>query len=77
LRAIVREAGLRHQVARCQAIEGVGELTATALVMAFLRGDFRRSDAYAAFLGLDVRVRDSGKQRGRRKLTKKGDPEIR
>lgn len=77
LRAIVREAGLRHQVARCQAIEGVGELTATALVMAFLRGDFRRSDAYVAFLGLDVRVRDSGKQRGRRKLTKKGDPEIR
>jgi len=55
----------------------VGELTATALVMAFLRGDFQRSDAYVAFLGLDVRVRDSGKQRGRRKLTKKGDPEIR
>lgn len=77
LRAIVREAGLSHQVARCQAMEGVGELTATALVMAFLRGDFRHSDAFVAFLGLDVRVRDSGKQRGRRKLTKKGDPEIR
>jgi transposase len=30
-----------------------------------------------AFLGLDVRVRDSGRFRGRRKLTKKGDPEIR
>lgn len=77
LRAIVREAGLSHQVARCQAMEGVGELTATALVMAFLRGDFRHSDAFVAFLGLDVRIRDSGKQRGRRKLTKKGDPEVR
>ncbi|MFY0989827.1 IS110 family transposase [Halomonas sp. C05BenzN] len=77
LRVIVREAGLHHQVARCQAVEGVGELTATALVMAFLRGDFRHSDAFVAFLGLDVRVRDSGKQRGRRKLTKKGDPEVR
>ncbi|GAA0578853.1 IS110 family transposase [Halomonas salifodinae] len=77
LRAIVREAGLSQQVARCQAMEGVGSLTATALAMAFLRGDFRHSDAFVAFLGLDVRVRDSGRQRGRRKLTKKGDPEVR
>nr|WP_255461667.1 hypothetical protein [Alcanivorax xiamenensis] len=28
--------------------------------MAFLRGDFKNSDAFVAFLGLDVRVRDSG-----------------
>src|SRR5690554_1294014 len=77
VRTIIREAGLSQQVARCQAIEGVGELTAAALVMTFLRGDFRHSDAFVAFLGLDVRVRDSGKQRGRRKLTKKGDPEVR
>ncbi len=77
IRTIIREAGLSQQVARCQAIEGVGELTAAALVMAFLRGDFRHSDAFVAFLGLDVRVRDSGKQRGRRRLTKKGDPEVR
>ena len=26
---------------------------------------------------MDVRVRDSGKHKGRRKLTKKGDPELR
>ncbi|GAA0560300.1 IS110 family transposase [Halomonas salifodinae] len=77
LRVIVREAGLSQHVARCQAMEGVGPLTATALVMAFLRGDFRHSDAFVAFLGLDVRVRDSGTQRGRRKLTKQGDPEVR
>lgn len=77
IRTIIREAGLSQQVVRCQAIEGVGELTAAALVMAFLRGDFRHSDAFVAFLGLDVRVRDSGKQRGRRRLTKKGDPEVR
>ena len=64
-----------HQ--RCQAIEGIGPLTATALTMAFHRGHFRDSDAFIAFLGLDVRVRDSGQLRGRRKLTKKGDPELR
>jgi transposase len=62
---------------RCQAIEGIGPLTAAALTMTFHRGRFRSADAFIAFLGLDVRVRDSGKMRGRRKLTKKGDPELR
>ena len=37
---------------------------------------FKQPDL-AAFLGLDVRVRDSGQWRGRRQLTKKGDPEVR
>lgn len=32
---------------------------------------------YLAFMGMDVRVRESGQWRGRRKLTKKGDPEVR
>ena len=48
-----------------------------ALVATFHRHHFRNADAFVAFMGLDVRVRDSGKFRGRRKLTKKGDPEIR
>ncbi|MBB4868033.1 transposase, partial [Pseudomonas nitritireducens] len=30
-----------------------------------------------AFLGLDVRLKESGRYSGRRKLTKQGDPEIR
>jgi transposase len=62
---------------RCQGIEGVGPLTAAALTMSFHRGAFRSSDAFVAFLGLDVRVRDSGQLRGRRRLTKKGSPELR
>jgi transposase len=41
------------------------------------RGEFSNVDRFIAFLGLDVRVRDSGTFRGRRKLTKKGDPEVR
>lgn len=77
LKVVVRQQGWQEDVARCQAIEGVGPLTATALVMAFHRGQFRSSDAFIAFLGLDVRVRDSGTWRGRRKLTKQGDPELR
>lgn len=62
---------------RCQGIEGIGPLTAAALTMSFHRGAFRSSDAFVAFLGLDVRVRDSGQLRGKRRLTKKGNPELR
>ncbi|POA16690.1 IS110 family transposase, partial [Pseudomonas sp. FW300-N1A1] len=74
---VVKDAGLLEQVKRCQAIEGIGFLTATALTMAFQRGDFASGDAYIAFLGMDLRVSDSGEMTGRRKLTKKGDSEIR
>ena len=77
LRDAIEQLNWRADYRRCQAIEGIGPLTAGALVMAFHRGDFRHSDAFVAFLGLDVRVRDSGQLRGRRKLTKKGDPELR
>jgi transposase len=74
---IARQHQWAEEVARCQAIEGIGPLTAMALTMAYQRGEFRSSDAFIAFLGLDVRVRDSGSCRGRRKLTKQGDPELR
>jgi hypothetical protein len=67
---------LDHMRRRRQ-LECVGPLTAAALTMAFHRGHFKTSDAFIAFLGLDVRVRDSGCYRGRRKLTKAGDPELR
>ena len=73
----VTEAGLLHQVKRCQAVEGIGFLTAVALVMAFQRGEFESADAYIAFLGMDLRVSDSGQMSGRRSLSKKGDSEIR
>ena len=69
--------GWAAQVRHCQSIPGVGPLTALAMVATYHRGDFRRADAFIAFMGLDVRVRDSGQSRGRRKLTKKGDPELR
>ena len=77
LQEVARENGWAAEIQRCQGIEGIGPLTSTALTMAFHRGRFRTSDAFIAFLGLDVRVRDSGKMTGRRKLTKQGDPELR
>ncbi|MEA5671121.1 transposase, partial [Pseudomonas sp. MH2] len=77
IKEVLREAGLQEQVARCQAVEGIGFLTATALVMAFVRGEFKSSDSYIAFLGMDLRVNDSGQKNGRRRLTKRGCSEIR
>lgn len=77
LKEVLREAGLQEQVARCQAVEGIGFLTATALVMAFVRGEFKSSDSYIPFLGMDLRVSDSGQKNGRRRLTKRGCSEIR
>ncbi len=77
LRQCARHSGWGADLARCQAIEGIGPLTACALVNAFHRGSFHCSDAFIAFLGLDVRVRDSGKRRGQRRLSKHGDAELR
>jgi transposase len=72
-----RALGWQRALKRARGIPGVGPLTALGLVAAFHRGQFRNADSFVAFLGLDVRVRDSGRFRGRRKLTKKGEPELR
>lgn len=73
----VRDAGYLADYQRCQTISGVGPVNAAALVAFYHRGNFRNADALVAFMGLDVRVRESGRFKGQRKLTKKGNPEIR
>jgi transposase len=77
LKEIVNEAGMHDQVKRCQAVEGLGVLTATAAATAFMRGDFADSDEYVAFLGMDPRVRQSGQKDQKRRLSKRGDSEFR
>jgi transposase len=77
LREVSREAGITANIKRCKAIEGVGELTATGLATAFMRGQFASGDAFIAFLGMDLRAKDSGKKNGPRHLSKKGDAELR
>lgn len=77
LLADARALGWAQEIARCRAVPGIGPLTALGLVAAYHRGHFTHHDPFIAYLGLDVRVRDSGRHRGRRKLTKSGEPEIR
>jgi transposase len=77
IETLLKELGLWELVECCKSVNGIGRVTAMALVIAFDRGDFKSADAFVAYLGMDVRVRDSGKFEGKRKLTKKGDGEYR
>lgn len=62
---------------RLKAIPGIGPLCAAAFTCELRRGDFRSADSFVAFLGLDLIANDSGMKRGRRKLSKLGNSEIR
>lgn len=58
-------------------IPGIGDLNAAYLLMLLGVHPFQTSDAFVAFLGWDLRIKDSGKERKRHCLTKRGDPEAR
>jgi transposase len=77
LQTLVRALGWWADYQRCLSIPGIGPLNAAALVAVFHRGAFAGSDAFVAFIGFDVRLRESGKYKGKRKLTKCGEAEIR
>lgn len=77
LQTLVRALGWLADYQRCLSIPGIGPLNAVALVSVFHRGAFAGSDAFVAFIGFDVRLRESGKYKGKRKLTKCGEAEIR
>ncbi len=74
---LIGQLGWQHQYQRCLSITGIGPINAAALVCAYHRGAFASANAFVAYLGLDVRVRESGMYRGKRKLTKHGEPELR
>ena len=77
MQALVRALGWWADYQRCLSIPGIGPLNAAALVSVFYRGAFAGSDAFVAFIGFDIRMRESGKYKGQRKLTKRGEAEIR
>lgn len=78
LRALARALCWGEAMARLRTIPGVGELNALALTASYHRANrLRNSDSFVSFLGLDVRVHDSGQLRGRRRLSKSGEPELR
>ena len=71
-----QEGGL-PQARALLAVDGIGPVTAAALASTLTSRQFPSSDAFVAYVGLDVRVRDSGKRRGQRAVTKQGHAELR
>ena len=68
---------LRQGERRLRTIVGIGPQTAAYLSALFSRIEFANVDAVVAYSGLDPRPNDSGKHRGRRKLTKRGPATLR
>jgi transposase len=58
-------------------IPGIGPVTSAALAACFASHTFAHPDQFVAYLGLDVRVSDSGQQTGIRQLSRRGHPELR
>jgi len=77
MEALIEKPGWKQAYQHCLSIPGIGPANAIALVTAFHRGAFSGQDAFVAYLGMDVRIRESGSYKGKRKLTKKGPAEIR
>jgi transposase len=77
IRRLIGELGWSSHYHYCLSIPGIGPINAAALVAVYHRGAFAGSDAFVAYLGLDVRIRESGYYQGKRKLTKRGEAELR
>jgi transposase len=58
-------------------VPGIGPVTAAALASRLCSRGFCHSDQFVAYIGLDIRVVQSGRRKGQRGLTKQGDAELR
>jgi transposase len=68
---------IKERVRRYKTIPGVSEYTATIAACAFNEKMIDHSKQWVAFAGLDISVRESGKWKGRGRLTKRGNPYLR
>lgn len=64
-------------VKRLDAIPGFGPVTAAAITSRLNSKSFSHPDLWVAYLGLDVRVNESGRHKGQLGLSKQGDAELR
>ena len=77
IQALIRRLGWQADYDRCRSVPGLGPANAAVLTAAFHRGAFAGGDAFIAFLGMDIRLRRSGKFKGQEKLSKYGEAEVR
>ena len=77
---IAKLAGEREQfphVTRLRQVTGIGPVIAAAVAARLTSHTFGTADQFIAYIGLDVRVRRSGRRVGQCGLTKQGDAELR
>src|SRR6185437_1218106 len=74
---IAQDADLKRKCATLSTITGIGPLGSAMLGALFSRIAFANGDAVVAYSGLDPRPNDSGARTGRRRLSKRGNPELR
>lgn len=58
-------------------VPGIGPVISAAVAACLSSKEFTHPDAFVAYLGLDVAVRQSGQFKSQKKLTKQGDAELR
>jgi transposase len=58
-------------------LDGIGKVVAPSIVNALERVPLKSADAFVAFTGLDPRPDESGRYRGKRRLSKRGPSELR
>jgi len=68
---------LAQAVAVLQTVPGIGPTIAPALAACLVTKQFSHPDQFVAYVGLDIRVHQSGKRRGQFGLSKQGDGELR
>jgi len=74
-RTVARDPACAALQQRLQTIAGVGALTSIDCATVLTRVPLAHSDALIAFYGFDPRPNDSGRHRGRRRLSKRGPAE--
>jgi transposase len=68
---------LATAVAALKRVPGIGDITAPALAACLVDKQFTHPDQFVAYVGLDIRVHQSGRRRGQFGLSKHGDAELR
>jgi transposase len=68
---------LSRKCAALRGITGIGPVGSALLGALLSRVPFANADALVAYSGLDPRPNDSGAKTGRRKISKRGSPELR
>ena len=74
---LIAESATFEAAQRFDAIPGFGPVTAAAMTSRLNRKSFSHPEEWVAYLGLDVRVHESGQRKGQLGLSKHGDAELR